>query len=223
MLIKLKDKPCKGTGQAKGYGCGKLTKYRKYGLCMDCYKKWLFGSDKGKELLNRSMVRAKKIVTQEEKRVLREKKKELMTRSDYEKILQSIINSIVRIVDIDRGCISCDHGWNEPFKRQRHAGHRYSIGAYPAIRFNLFNIFGQCSVCNNYLSGNETNFDKGILKHWGREYLDKLEEIKLKYQELKLTIPELKEAIQKASEVKRQLIKGKYFSREEVNKMIGIY
>ena len=169
-------------------------------------------------------MKAKKVIHIEQIKITRAEKKEIMTKSEYEKILQTIVNSIVRMTDIDRGCISCEHGWKgQPFTRQRHAGHRYSIGSTPALRFDMFNLYVQDSICNNYLSGNERNYDKGIIEHHGQEYITILEKHKLEYQELKLTIPELTEAITRATEVKKQLMKGKYFGREEINQMIGIY
>jgi hypothetical protein len=219
----MKKKKCKGTGKALNFGCGKYVIKRTYGLCNECYKNWLFNSEEGKLKINRSIIKAKKEVSKSDKSELRQQKKDIMSKSEYEKILQALINSIVRMTDIDRGCISCEHGWKTTFTRQRHAGHRYTTKAYPAIRFNLFNIFLQCSICNNYLSGNETNYDKGLKEHWGSEYIEKLEEIKVKYKELHLTIPELKEAISKATEVKKRIVKGEYLDREEINQLIGIY
>ena len=176
------------------------------------------------QVIERSTLKAKKVLNLEMIQAHKAEKKAVMTKSEYESILQTIVNSIVRMVDIDRGCISCNHGWKgEQFTRQRHAGHRHSRGSTPALRFDMYNIFGQCSICNNYLSGNERNFDYGIVKHHGPGYIEILDEHKLKYQELKLTIPELSEAIKRATEVKKQLINGKYFGRDEINQMIGIY
>jgi hypothetical protein len=218
-----KLKKCKGTGKAKGFGCNDEKYPFRFGLCQKCYASWLYTSESGKELLNKSMVRAKRKVTMAQKKETMDKKKQLLTHGQTEKILQSIINSIVRLTDFDRGCISCSHGWSEPFTRQRHAGHRNSVGSNHSLRFDVFNIFGQCSICNNYLSGNERNFDIGIIKHHGPEYIDILKEHELKYQHLKLSIIELNQAIYKATLIKRELIKGKYYGRDQINEMIGIY
>ena len=55
-------KKCKGINKAKGYGCGELVERRKYGLCFKhkCFQKWLYGTDEGKETLNRHTIKAKK-------------------------------------------------------------------------------------------------------------------------------------------------------------------
>lgn len=226
-MTQVKERPCKGTGKALGFGCGEPyipTSSMHKGLCNKCYPKWLYSTKEGLQAIERSTLRVRQIFHIEEVKKRKAEKKEILTKSEYEAMLQIIVNSIVRMTDIDRGCISCNHGWHgQSFTRQRHAGHRYSIGSTPALRFDMFNIFLQCSICNNYLSGNETNYDKGIIEHHGQEYITILEEHKLKYKELKLTISELSEAITRATEVKKQLMKGKYFGREEINQMIGIY
>lgn len=220
----MKKKLCKGSGKAILFKCCGNVKYIfKYGLCKECYGNWLYNTKEGKELIKKSIFKAKKEFSTKIKKEIREKKKELMTKSEYEKKLQTIINSIVRIIDFDKGCISCNHGWDKPFTRQRHAGHRYAVGSNPQLRFNLFNIWCQCSICNNILSGNEREYDKGIIKHYGSECLSLIEQIKSTYQVLKLTIPEIEEAIIKATIVKKQLLSGESFSRYEINEKIGIY
>jgi len=113
------------------------------------------------------------------------------SKSYFEKLLQTEINAIVRLIDFDKGCISCDHGWNEQWHRQRHAGHRISIGRNPTLRYNLFNIWVQCSICNNYLSGNERMFDKGISNHYGLEILELIKELPSKTGCLSLSKEEL--------------------------------
>ena len=46
-----REKPCKGTGDAKGFGCNKPQLNRVYGLGVQCkcYSKWLLENDKGKK------------------------------------------------------------------------------------------------------------------------------------------------------------------------------
>jgi hypothetical protein len=222
-MIKAKQKPCKGTGRAKGFGCGLLVYPKRFGLGICCYSKWLCESDEGKKLLGKSILYSKKKTDLVKKHELKEKKRELLTHGQVEGILQSIINTIIRLIDIDRGCISCDHGWDTNKTRQMHAGHRLSVGSNSTLRFNAYNIFLQCSICNNYLSGNERNFDLGIIKHWGAEYINKLESEKQKYQGLKLSIQDLNEAIARATKVRKAILKGKYFGRDQINEMIGIY
>ena len=151
------------------------------------------------------------------------KKESLRSKSYFEKLLQTEINSIVRLIDIDKGCISCDHGWGKPATRQFHAGHRLSIGSNPALRFNLFNIYRQCSVCNNYLSGNERAFDKGILFIYGSDMLDTIKSLSSKYKALNLSIEDLKEKIILSKKAIKDILSGKDYSRKEINESICIY
>jgi len=145
------------------------------------------------------------------------------SKSYFEKQLQTEINSIVRLIDNDKGCISCDHGWSKEPTRQWHSGHRLSIGSNPTIRYNLFNIYKQCSICNNWKSGNERMYDKGIIDHYYIELLDYIKQLPNEYKEIHLSIDELKTAIIKAKQVKKEILSGKDYSRKKINDFIGIY
>lgn len=151
------------------------------------------------------------------------KKEASRSKSYFEGKLQTEINSIVRLIDIDKGCISCNHGWTEPATRQFHSGHRISIGSNSTLRFNMFNIWKQCSICNNYLSGNERAFDKGILKIYGEVTLDTIKSLTAKYEAINLSKEELKEKIEIVRNIKKDILLGKDYSREEINQRLNIY
>lgn len=63
----IKRKNCKGTGKAKGYGCGSMQLYRKYGLGRECgcYGEWLFSSEEGRKTIYKIRSRSKKRSNQE--------------------------------------------------------------------------------------------------------------------------------------------------------------
>ncbi|MBN1969603.1 MAG: recombination protein NinG [Candidatus Delongbacteria bacterium] len=223
-MKELKKSICKGTGKKKGFGCG--TQYTKttslYGnLCNKCYIEWLKQADK--DSVNKYINYAVKQSNIRRKKEDKDRKKDLLTKSELEGKLQDMINKIVRLIDADKGCISCSHGWETKFTRQRHAGHRHSVGSNHSLRFNLFNEYVQCSICNNYLSGNEREYDKGLLKHYGQESLDILEREKLKYKDIKLTRGDLEGSIIMARKIVKELLSGCDYSRSEINYMIGIY
>jgi len=222
-MITNKKKKCKGTGKAKGFGCSEIKYIYRYGLCKVCIANWLYNTPEGKEVLYKTVICVKKKLLKSERTRIRKKKNELLTKSDLEKQLQTIINSIVRLIDHDKGCISCIHGWDGNWTRQAHAGHRLSIGSHPVLRFNVLNNFKQCSICNNYLSGNEREYDKGLLKHYGQESVDKIEEIRIKYKELHLSKNELEEFIGIAKEVKKRIISGEDLTSDQINNYINIY
>jgi hypothetical protein len=216
-------KKCKGTGRAIGYGCGEPIKIHRYGLCLPCFKDWLFNSESGLKTLKKAQISARKITekTQREKR--KQQKESIKSKSFFEKQLQSEINSVVRLIDSEKGCISCEHGWDSTWTRQRHAGHFFTTKAHPNLRYNLFNIFGQCSICNNYLSGNERAYEKGLIKHYGQDMLNAVKSLPATISILNLSITELKEKIAMTRKILQDILSGKDYTREEINKRIGIY
>jgi hypothetical protein len=135
---------------------------------------------------------------QKEKKELKEK---LMSKSDYLNILQKVFNTFIRMRDKDKNCISCDRKLIGKFD----AGHFFSVGSYPSVRFDLTNIHGQCVHCNQFLHGNVHEYRKNITKRITEQELDELilkcqtpanfmkheviemiEEIKKKIKELRL-------------------------------------
>lgn len=228
----IQEKKCKGTGKAKGHGCNKMVpvrigkrKNRHYGLGMSCgcYNKWLLNTSEGNEVLRRSRITGKKTLEKEAKAKKRKEKESVKKTSEYRKELQVVVNQIVRVIDIDKGCISCTHGWDKNWTRQRHAGHRLSVGSNPQLRYNLHNIHLQCSVCNNFKSGNSRQYDKGLIEQYGPEYLDKCKALTAQYQSLNLSLTEIKEALIKAKNIRKNMLNGANYTREEVNDILGIY
>jgi hypothetical protein len=133
----------------------------------------------------------------------KEKKKrtdELKTHSDWSKELQIEVNTIVRLIDKGAPCISSLRNGNE----QMQAGHRFSCGAFPQLRFNLFNIHGQTASENMYNSGNPDGYDHGLSCIYGDKYLKEVHGLKKKYPILKLSIPELIHAKARA----KKIVKG---------------
>jgi hypothetical protein len=81
---------------------------------------------------------------------------------------QVIFNAWIRERDKNNGCISCGGEVN-------HAGHYYSQGHYSSLRFNPINVNGQCIKCNTYMHGNLINYRKGLIKKYGPEVVENLE------------------------------------------------
>ena len=65
-------------------------------------------------------------------------------------------NRYVRLRDQNKPCVSCGQF------RTLQAGHFYSAGHYPALRFDLNNIHGQCHSCNLHLHGNLNEYRRRI-------------------------------------------------------------
>jgi hypothetical protein len=117
-------------------------------------------------------------------------KAELMTLSDYTKILQQLVNKYVRMRDIGKPCISCE----KRITGKTDAGHLFSVGNYPSVRFDLRNIFAQCITCNQFNGGNIHEYRKNLIKKIGITEFEDLE--RKAHETRKFSIPELKEMIQ---------------------------
>jgi len=116
--------------------------------------------------------------------------KNLRTRTEWLKILQTTFNSFIRLRDKNKGCISC----GKPLKEgNTDAGHLWPT-KYSNIRFNEFNVNGQCSrPCNKDKSGDINNYRINFVKRYSEEKLKELDEIA--HIEKKYTIEEIQELI----------------------------
>ena len=109
----------------------------------------------------------------EGKRVRKETKNaklKIKPRSQWLKEAQAVVNRYVRLRDTHLGCCSCDKP--STWDGQWHASHFRSVGAAPSVRFNLWNIHKSCSVCNNWLSGNLSEYEPRLRIKIGNEKVD---------------------------------------------------
>lgn len=97
----------------------------------------------------------------------------LKTKQDYQKELQVIFNKFIRVRDKDKPCISC----NKPLSGKFDAGHFYSTGSYPELRFNEDNVHGQCVHCNQHKRGNLIEYSLNLPKRIGLERFEKLQSL----------------------------------------------
>jgi hypothetical protein len=105
-----------------------------------------------------------------QRKVDRDHRVRIRTRSEWAKLAQQIINQYVRLRDAKDGCISChrDASWTG----QWHASHFRSVGAASAVRFNLWNIHKSCSICNNWKSGNLSDYEPRLREKIGHGKVD---------------------------------------------------
>jgi hypothetical protein len=225
-----KLKTCtKGINKAKGFeGCGKESFKLTAGLCPSCYFSFLTTDERGKIIYQKSFLPKVSLKLKSfQKQKTKEMKENVKTKSDYEKELQKEINTIVRLIDKDQVCISTLKPLNAKFD----AGHFYSVGSTPALRFNLNNIFAQSVYANQYLSGDQINFLSGLSQLYGENYKEYVLNLKSVYKELKLHIYEIKDKIKIAREIVKELKEQnevydadtRRFLRNIYNLRIGIY
>ncbi len=109
----------------------------------------------------------KKRVEQSQRKKDKKRLKELMSRSDWFKKLERVVNQYVKHVkEKDKPCCTCGTSNNKI-----DAGHFRSVGSCPELRFELTNIHNQCSVnCNQFGSGKRAEYNEYIINRYGVEH-----------------------------------------------------
>jgi thiol-disulfide isomerase/thioredoxin len=116
---------------------------------------------------------AKEELLKKERKKTLEKKKSLMRKQDYEKILEAHFNEFIRLRDWNESCISCDAP-AQSFKKS--AGHYFPAGHNKNIRFDEDNVHNQCWYnCNKQKHGNLSEYLPRLIKKIGQERFDELE------------------------------------------------
>jgi hypothetical protein len=106
------------------------------------------------------------------KRVNSQLKSELKKQNtDYGKLLQKKVQHIARIIDKGLPCLAT--GTNG----QIHGGHIYARGGNKNIKYNLHNIHRQSAHSNHYQT-NDVKMQEGIIREYGKEYLEFINELK---------------------------------------------
>lgn len=171
-MIKPKEKPCKGIGIAKGYGCGKPTIHRVNGLGkMCCYADWLYNSEQGKIKLQKAIIKATKPRLE-----LRKAEQESKKNKSLFYLIQNTVNichEYIKLRDKYKPCISCQSAWHSDFQ----AGHFYKAELFSTLKFNELNVNGQCPGCNIYKEGNESEYRVNLPNRIGIENYRELERL----------------------------------------------
>lgn len=230
-MIELKEKPCVGTGLAKGFGCGHKTKHRVYGLgkMCGCYSNWLLNSENGKIKMEKSIIYAKEKVKKANKKEQNEKdaktKIELMSPDKYRaEHLQPIINEIARIIDYGQSCIATgDFG-------KMNGGHYVSVGANRTTALNLHNIHIQSFASNHHKSGDPIKYRLGLIERYGNDYFEYVQYIQ-QHKALHLTKGDMIDLALKASFIRGELKRNEEQKtpyerielRNKINIQLGIY
>ena len=110
-------------------------------------------------------------ITLEKKKAKAKKEFKENDKSTLLKLAQTVVNKYIRLRDLDKPCISCGHLGD----RQIHAGHYRPMGNNQQLRFYTLNIFAQCSICNNYKSGNLAEYRMSLIKKLGIKKVEEIE------------------------------------------------
>lgn len=84
---------------------------------------------------------------------------------------QQVVNEYIRLRDLDKPCISCC----KP-TQYKQAGHYYSVGEHPGLRFWPFNINGECVRCNYYSGDHLIKYRKNLVLKYGEERVKELDD-----------------------------------------------
>lgn len=172
MSIQIKEKPCKAIGKARGFnGCGTMAFKRTYGLCMSCYSNWLLSTPEGKIALDNATLKATQPRRDLDK--ARKDEKDHKSLSALLTVTRMVCHTYIRLRDSGKPCISCDTSWTRDFQ----AGHWWKSELYSNLRFNEFNINGQCEKCNLFLDGNFQEYANRMPGRVGRDKKDELEQM----------------------------------------------
>jgi hypothetical protein len=143
-----------------------------------------------------AVINSKTYKNKEEKRIRIENAKNkkavlesIKSHSKWLNDLQKVFNHYIRLRDADKPCISC----NRPLKGKFDAGHCFSVGAYPNLRYNEDNVHGQCVHCNRHKHGNINEYIKNLPFRIGANEFETLQS--LRNSPLKLSISDIKERI----------------------------
>ena len=154
-----------------------------------------------------------------------EMKDKLKTLSDWKNDLQKEINAIIREIDKGHGCIATGS-----HQGQMHAGHYFSVGSNPTLRFHLENIWIQSMHSNSWKGGDTIRYQEGIIALYGKGYLDYLNSLQ-SIKPLQLSKSDIEEKIPIARGILKWLkLQNRKFTNEErlslrieFNKKLQIY
>lgn len=167
-----KDKNCKGsTEKTKGYGCGKPSKERIFGLGKECkcYTNWLLKSDAGAEYLKRVTLKITAPRVDLEKAIVDNKERVKLT---YLLVnVRNIFHEYIRLRDKGKDCICCGVPYNSNF----HASHFYKAELYSNLKYDENNVFGGCQKCNLLLEGNESGFRTGLIQRYSIDFVNEID------------------------------------------------
>ena len=117
------------------------------------------------------------------------------TLSSLKKKLEKIFNSYIRERDKDKPCISCGQ-----YFEKKDAGHFFAKSGYQGLRFDEYNVNGECARCNRFDESHLISYAENLRKRLGEETYNALKE--------------------RAEDYKRF---GYKFSRQELRDMIEEY
>ena len=137
--------------------------------------------------------KSKKIVAKKYKSEEKERKKKYRenTKTYTKKVndVKKVFQAWIRKRDEDEICISCPSNYSEPWD----GGHYKEANKYKGVIFNEINVNKQCRQCNFHLHGNVSEYRIGLIKKYGIEKVEYLEQLAIETKSKKYSDEELNE------------------------------
>lgn len=145
---------------------------------------------------------------------------------DYKKGFQTEINKMARLIDSYfryKNCICC----RRLLSKQVDGAHYHGVGGNHSLRYNLHVIHSSTNFCNVHSDKHKEGYKKGLEKRYGKEYMEMVEGLVLKYPYIKVTEMEIFEKLPLVRRINRNIemfmMKDSVSTREFLNHEIGIY
>lgn len=134
-------------------------------------RRWMSQKTCGDPVCNQEQKRQASIAraAREDRKATRQKLRELEPISKEHARTQALFNLWIRLRDQGQGCISCGTHKGKP-----QAGHFFTVGARPELRYHPDNCHLQCYRCNVELSGNISAYQPRLVAKIGQERFDAL-------------------------------------------------
>lgn len=176
-MIKPKEKNCKGTGNAKGCGCGEPTYNRTFGLCLNCLRIWSVTMEEGKAWLKKQTMYKMKSNKKEEKAKNRQEKKDIDEKGAM-RLADMYFSRFIRVLFSEDGNCTCYTCGGLREIKEVDNGH-YQKREHKATRYHLNNCRPQCKTCNGDVkhNGKQDEFRVNLVCEIGEEAVVEIERL----------------------------------------------
>ena len=174
--------------------------------CYDCSIAYM-QTDEFKDKKAKLKAKADERAAKRERKRLKDRKDGVKKPAEWAHEAQTSFNRWIRLRDHNLPCISCGTASQTI---QYAAGHYFSVGSTPELRYEPLNVHRQCNKkCNCEESGNLLHYRAGLIKKIGQEKVDWLEG---KHEAQHYTIDDFKAIKAKynklANELQKKIDKG---------------
>ncbi len=177
-MIEPKQKKCKGQNKAFGFeGCGKLTLFRKHGLCASCLADWVDSTENGKTFLKSIQIKGIKRIEANNKKE-RTAEKRMVNVGGAMRLADTYFSRFVRLFHSSDGQCTCYTCGSITDIKNVDNGH-YMKRKHKATRYHENNCRPQCKTCNGDTkhNGKQAEFRVNLSYEIGEENVVNIESL----------------------------------------------